>query len=127
MEILDTQTDKASLLQLAADGIGLLASGDFDAVASRFGYALAYGRDRSMAIRADLAVYLSEIGSANLMPVSAPPNTSVAYFKPNETGLFAALDCVVPTNNGAKILVSFVVSTKGARKYFSLEGLSTVA
>jgi hypothetical protein len=47
MEIPDDQTDQASLLLLTAEAVGLLASGNFDALANRFGYALAYGRDRS--------------------------------------------------------------------------------
>jgi hypothetical protein len=79
-----------------------------------------------MAIREDIEVYLSELGSKNLVPLNGSPDASIIYFKPNDTGLFAALDCVVPTNSYGELLVSFVVSTKGAQKHFSLEGLSTV-
>ena len=127
MEILDTQTDRDSLLQLAAEATGLLVASDFDALASRFGYALAYGRDRPTAIRDDLAVYLSELNSKTLMLAGDLTQASVSYFKANATGLFAAVECVVPTDKGAEILVSLVVTSKGTEKHLSLEGLCTVA
>ncbi|HEV2620663.1 MAG TPA: hypothetical protein VGU65_01080 [Frateuria sp.] len=72
MEILDNQTDKVSLLQLSAEAVGLLASGNFDDLANRFGYALAYGRDRGTAIRDDLQVYLEEFGCSALAPCQRP-------------------------------------------------------
>ena len=127
MEILDIQTDKASLLQFGAEAVGLLVSGDFDALANRFGYALAYGTDRPTAIRDDLAHCLSELNSKALTVANDLQDASVTYYKPNDTGLFAAVECLVHTSNGAEVLVSLVVTTKEAKKYFSLEGLSTVA
>jgi hypothetical protein len=127
MEILEDQTDKVSLLRLTAEAIGLLASGNFDALANRFGYALAYGRDRSTAIRDDLQVYLQELGCSALAPANDLPDASVKYFKPNDTGLLAAVDCLVPTNNGSKVLVSLVVTSRGAAKYFTLEGFAAAA
>lgn len=127
MEIVEDQPDKASLLRLTAEAVGLLASGDFDALADRFGYALAYGRDRSTAIRDDLQAYLQELGCSALAPASNLPDASVKYFKPSETGLLAAVDCLVPTNNGSKVLVSLVVTSRGAAKYFTLEGLAAAA
>jgi hypothetical protein len=127
MEILDGQTDKASLLRLTAEAVGLLASGNFDALASRFGYALAYGRDRSTAIREDLLSHLEELGCCALAPANNPADASVKYFKPNDTGLLAAVDCLVPTDNGSKVLVSLVVTSRGAEKYFTLEGFAAAA
>jgi hypothetical protein len=127
MEILDDQTDKVSLLRFTAEVVGLLASGNFDALASRFGYALAYGRDRSTAIRDDLQVYLEELGCNALVLANDPPDTSVKYFKPNDTGLLAAVDCLVSTNNGSKVLVSLVVTSRGAERHFTLEGFAAAA
>lgn len=127
MEILDDQTDKVSLLRLTAEAVGLLASGNFEALANRFGYALAYGRDLSTAIRDDLQVYLEELGCSALAPANDLPDASVKYFKPNETGLLAAVDCLVPTNNGSKMLVSLVVTSGGVEKYLTLEGFAATA
>jgi len=127
MEIADDQTDQASLLLLTAEAVGLLASGNFDALANDFGYALAYGRDRSAAIREDLLTYLEELGCSALAPANNLSDASVKYFKPNDTGLLAAVDCLVPTDNGSKVLVSLVLTSLGAEKYFTLEGFAAAA
>ena len=124
MEILDDQTDEASLVQLAADAVGLLASGNFDALANRFGYALAYGRERSAAICEDLGTYLEQLGCNNLVSVHDLPDASVKYFEPNDAGLLAVVDCLVPTDNGCKVLVSLVVTSRGADKHLTLEGFA---
>src|SRR4249919_3412882 len=124
MQISDSQTDEASLAAFGIDAIRLLCAGDVAAVADRYGYAIALGREPSDAIRDDLASCLTEVRAASLLPAPAVTTVSVKYFAPNDSGLFALVQAVAPAENGTGILVELVVTTKDARMHVSLEQLS---
>ena len=104
----------------------LLCTGDIAQLAKRYGYALAHGREPSLAIQEELASSLSELGATSVLasPVTPP---SVSYFKPNETGLFALVEQYIPTNNGKQVLLELMVTGFGPQKFVTLEQVSAMA
>lgn len=105
----------------------MLSSADIDSLANRFGYALAYGREPAAAIREDLARCLAEVGSAALVSSLMPSSVKVKYFEPNDSGLFALVECIAPTDNGSKLLVELVVTGDEANRHITLEDISAAA
>lgn len=93
-------------------------------LAERFGYALAYDRDIALAIQQDFEQCLSEAESP-----STPKSTSiqVKYFKPNDAGLYALVECVTAVNERANVLIELIVAGGGDEKYITLEQISYVA
>jgi hypothetical protein len=126
MQIADKQTDKTSLSGFCAEAVGLLCSGNISELASRFGYALAHGRESEVAIREDLATCLAELQATHLA-TSGAESPTVKYFQPNDSNLFALVECDVPTENGNAILVELIVTASESAKYVTLEQLSVVA
>jgi hypothetical protein len=51
----------------------------------------------------------------------------VKYFGPNDTGLFAVVECSIQVAEGATVLLELVVSGKGEEKHITLEDISGVA
>ncbi|TWT19432.1 hypothetical protein FQY83_13890 [Luteimonas marina] len=126
MKIMDGQTDVSSLADLGSVAVRLLCSGDFTALATQFGYALAYDRDPAVAIREELALSLSDLGASTLGP---PPDQlpSVSYFEPNDTRLFALVEQYIPTDRTGHVLLELIVSSQGADKHVVLEQISAAA
>jgi len=104
----------------------MLAAGAIPELASRFGYSRAFSREASVAIQEDLAACLAELRAKSLAPAEPFASSTVKYFRPNGTGLFALVACFVPTDNGAQVLVELVVTAKDVNKYICLEDLSAV-
>jgi hypothetical protein len=126
MQIQNDHIDEAHLAQLGSDAVTLLRSGDVSALATQFGYAVAFSREVPVAIQEDLAACLAELGATSLAP-DRLPSTSVRYFGHNDSGLVAVVECLASTNNGAEVLVELVVTSKGAGTYVCLEQLSAAA
>jgi hypothetical protein len=126
MKITDDQTDPRSLADLGSHAAELLCSGDFPALAQKFGYALAYERDPATAIRDELALSLAEAGASTLGPSPATP-PSVSYFKPNDTGLFALVEQRIPTDGAGHVLLELIVSARGSDRRVTLEQVSAAA
>ena len=126
MKITDDQTDSGSLADFGSLAVQLLCSRDFYALAQQFGYALAYDRDPASAIREELRLSLTAIGASSLgeAPTSAP---SVSYFKPNDIGLFALVEQLIPTDSNGHVLLELIVSGRGPDKYVVLEQVSASA
>ncbi|BCT93666.1 hypothetical protein LYSHEL_26930 [Lysobacter helvus] len=127
MQITDSQLDVASLAALGAEALALLGSGNVDALAQRFGYALAYGADPAIAIQADLTSSLASVGATSLGQGGAAHIPTVRYCNPNEAGLLAVVQAMAPTNNGKAILVELVVTARGNDTHITLEQISDAA
>ncbi|MHC9087076.1 hypothetical protein ACYX7E_18870 [Luteimonas sp. RIT-PG2_3] len=127
MQISDNQTDETSLSNFGAEAIQLLSSGDGQALADRFGYALAFGREPAVAIREDLAACLAQVHAVSLAPEAKRSAPAVKYLEPNDSGLFALIECLALTNTGAGLLVELVVTTSGQDKHVCLEQISVAA
>ena len=81
---------------MGVEALHLLCSGNIAALADRFGYALAYDREPATAIKDDLRFCLEQLGSSSLeLPLD--PASKVEYFKPNDTGLLAVVECLART------------------------------
>jgi hypothetical protein len=102
----------------------MLCAGDFASLTQKFGYALAYDRDPSAALAQDVSSCLDEVGAIAVAGPSKAPNR-VSYFKGNDTGLFALVECDVLADTGAELLLELIVSSKGGDRYVTLEQIST--
>lgn len=111
-----------ALRDLASEGIDLLATGQFESLVERFGYAVAFGRNPVDAVRMDLAAALSETPGNKLLKV-VPNDVPVVFYKENDSGLRGAIDCAVPTQTGRNIWVSFVVTGTETEQFLTLEDI----
>ena len=125
MKLLPTQTDVNSLTALGEEARALLLRRDYVGLATRFGYALAFGRPLAAAIEADFiraAASPITVGSGAYLP----PLITVTYFAPNDTGLFAVVECPVPVNGNSAVLLELIVSGNDQDKYINVEDISGV-
>jgi len=123
MQVTEDQTDPQSLSALGAEAVVLLVRRDFDALADRFGYALAHGREVAEAIESDFAACLSE-SEGSVDRTDRP--VAVKYFQANDTGLLAVVECVAYVAEGAAILLELVVTGTGAERHVTLEGINPI-
>jgi hypothetical protein len=123
MQLSARELEPAVLAELGEEARRLLCAGDLGTLAARFGYALAFGRDPAVAISDELSSCLRETGSSRLIATGwqAP---RVSYFKPNDIGLFALVECSVPTENGKAVLMEVIVTGSAADAHATLEQLS---
>ena len=124
MQIDHRQTESAALAAFGVDATSLLVAGDLRALADQFGYARALGRDCVEAIRADLVSTLAELEASAVVSADRHP-PRVSYFKPNDTGLFALVECLVSVDNGKSVLIELIVTTDGTSTHVTLEDLSS--
>ncbi len=97
---------------------------DYAGLADQFGYALAHGRELAAAIEAD---FIAAAASPFNEVLEENPSIVLTYFKPNSTGLFAAVDCTVAIGDAACVFLSLVITGKGEEKYVTLEDVCGVA
>lgn len=124
MQLSAQELDPASLAALGEEARRLLYVGDIDTLAARLGYALAFDRKPADAIREELASCLSEVGNRHFVPMGWE-QPRVSYFKPNDTGLFALVECTVPTENGKAVLVEVIVAGDGTKARATVEQISS--
>jgi hypothetical protein len=122
------ELDAALLTSLSREALQLLQSGQFDAIASRFGYVFANGRDVAKAIRDDLNFCLLELGASSLSEIRDELMPTVQYFKPDNTAdLLAAIGCRAVTDNDKRVFVDLVVRPKGREMHLYLEDIHVPA
>ena len=102
----------------------MLMRHDYSGLANRFGYALTFDRPPAVAIKTD---FLSAVASPHNVHSDACPPTVVKYFAPNDTGLFAVVECIVPVAPGATVLLALIVTGTGEEKHITVEDISGVA
>ena len=123
MQLSARELDAESLANLGEEARRLLYAGDIETLASRFGYALAFDRTPADAIRAELASCFDEMGSSRVIAAGWEP-PRVGYFKPNETGLLALVECFLPAENGTSVHVEVIVTGRGDETHATLEQVS---
>ncbi len=124
MKLLPSQTDEVSLSAFGEEARALLMRHDYSGLAKRFGYALAYDRAPSAAIEAD---FLSAVASPLTVASGAHLPIAVKYFAPNDTGLFAVVECPVLIAEGIAVLLELIVAGKEEEKHITVEDISGVA
>jgi hypothetical protein len=127
MQISDHETDEDSLAAFGAEAVAFLCSGDIKGLVTRFEYALTAGREPVSALRGDLASCLDELQASRLVHPGERITAKVRYFGPNDSGLFALVECLVHTDTRRDVLVELIVTSTSSSKYICLEGISAVA
>jgi hypothetical protein len=102
----------------------MLMQRDYAGLAGRFGYVRAFDRELAAAIEAD---FITAAASPHNDAPEESPSIVLQYFKPNSTGLFAAVDCTVTIGEAASVFLSLIVTGKGEDKYVTLEDICGVA
>ena len=123
MELLSWQCDVLGLSMLGKEASTLLMLHDFNGLASRFGYALANGRAPVVAIEAD---YRRALESPHKISQGQEPSIAVKFFQPNNTGLFAVVESMMPVSHEAAVLLALIVTSSGEAKHITLEDISGV-
>ncbi|HLF97047.1 MAG TPA: hypothetical protein VI457_07885 [Methylococcaceae bacterium] len=125
MKLLPAQTSETSLSSIGEEARALLMRHDYSGLANRFGYALAFDRPPSAALEAD---FLSAAASPITLGAGAylPDVVTVKYFSPNDTGLFALVECPVPVADGVAVLLELIVTGKSEEKHITVEDISGV-
>ncbi len=126
MKLLPTQIDEASLVAFGEEARSLLVGHDYASLADRFGYALAYDRPTAAAIEAD---FVTAVASPIKIAPGAylPPAITVKYFSPNSTGLFAVVECAIPVDEKAAVLLELIVTRKYEEMHITVEDISGIA
>jgi len=125
MKLSPLQVEPGALAALANEACMLLVAGEFARLATKFGYAVALGRDPASAIKEDFGTSLADLGEASLS-LKADPEVQLRYFKPDEH-LYALAECSVFTARGCRLSVELVVSRVGNDFHATLEQISAVA
>ena len=120
MKLHPTEIDEASLTNLGKEACAMLTNHDYSGLANRFGYALAYNRLPAAAIEEDFMLASS---SPYRMEENKTPSIRVKYFEPNDTGLYAVVECDAPISSKESVALELIVTGKAA-KYITLEGIS---
>ena len=121
LKLLPTQIDEVSLATIGKEASAMLMRRDFSGLAERFGYALSFDRSTGMAIEED---YLRAVESPSRARAASVVKVDVKFFAPNDTGLFAVVECLVPTGDGAYINLELIVTGFGAEKFVTLEDIN---
>jgi hypothetical protein len=121
MKLSIPETNRESLGRLAAEAVALVESRDFETLVARFGYALAYDRNPTLAFKEDFERCLTEAGNSSNRRLAS---IEVKYFKPSDTRLHAVVECVVPVSPTAAVLVELIVSGDGDERHICLEDVS---
>jgi len=124
MKLSPNQMDETFLSHLGEEVALLLAKGDFQTIADRFGYALAFERSPATAIEEDLHACFSEFESLPTHRNPARGSIVVKYFNQNDPGLYAVVECVFFAAKGCPVLAELIVTSDGEDKYVSLEQIS---
>ena len=121
MRLLSTQIDEVILAALGKEASAMLLRHDFSGVAERFGYAVSFDRAIPAAIEAD---YRNAVDSPNRARAVSAVEVDVKVFAQNDTGLFAAVECLVPVADGGYINLELIVAGTGDEKFVTLEDIS---
>ena len=127
MKLADELINESKLSALAMEAVHELQEGSFGSFAEKFGYALSYERDVSIAIQEDLQQSLFEIQSNQSAFALGQISTAVKFFQPSKSGLIAVVECQVSLNNGAAVLIELIISANGDEKHLTLEQISAAA
>jgi hypothetical protein len=123
MQLTSDRIDDNSLAAIGIEAARLVVANDLASLHRCFGYALAFDREPIVALAEDLATTLAEL-KATGFAASASPKTRVSHFKPNGTGLIGVVECLLPTDNGAELLLELAITTSSSAIHVTLEQFS---
>lgn len=126
MKLPDSDFNDASLSRFGEEMANLLKKKDFQRLANRFGYALAFDRDEAKAIEEDLGRCIRRKHNRTSHCQSQQPSITVKYFETNATNLLAVVECIVEVDNDW-VLVELIATQNGKDKSLCLEDINNVA
>ena len=115
------ELNEQHLRDLGNEAVRLVLERDFQALAQRFSYALAFGKDHIEAIAEDLQRALALSGACDSRPSSS---VVVKYFKPNNANLYAIVECLITFSNSNVILAELIVTKTNRDAWITLEEIS---
>ncbi len=115
--------DEPSLMSIARQAGYLLMFRDYSALASRFGYGAADGREPAAAIEADVRAIVASTEDDRL---DSTMTLVVRTFIQDEARLLASFECHVPFHYGGMVLMEFLVSTYAGERAITLEEIRYV-
>ena len=116
--------ETAALRRLGQEAIQQLQAQDFAGLAQRFGYAVAFGRDLTTAIREDLALAPCIVGWLN-QEIDPAGTVVVTFLAPNTTRLVATIECIA--RDARSVFTLELVVTGGENGFdVTLEGVMRV-
>jgi hypothetical protein len=127
MKLLNSQMSEPSVSGFGEEACRLFIARDFQGLADKFGYALAYNRDLAAAIEADFDHYLSSHSASRNAQRSTVKSVTVMYFQPNDTGLLAVVECVLVVDKGARVLIELIAAKNRENLSLYLEDINAVA
>jgi hypothetical protein len=127
MKLLPSETDEASLSRLGEEARSLLEKCNYQSLADRFGYALAFGEDPVKVIEEELDSCIAKFQASSERRAPVLPSISVKYFRPGDAGLFALVECVWVAADGCPILIELIVTSEADAKHITLEQISLLA
>ncbi len=128
MKLSNKQLDVDSLGALDLEACNLILQNNYHNLADRFGYAVSFNRAPIDAITSDINRCLNEEGRKAKLSQVIDPNITVKYFDPNDSGLFACVECFLKLeqDNGGMGVDLIVVNNEG-QKHVTLEDISYTA
>lgn len=125
MRLSQDELGEDSLARFGREIVDMLVTEHYEELAQRYRYAMAHGRAMASALREDF-----QLAHANgrMVPRIADvprPGVRVSYFAPNESNLFALIECFVTFINNTQVLVELIVSTDGSDYYLCVEDISS--
>jgi hypothetical protein len=128
MKLLSNQCDEKSLAGFGTEAAQLIKESNYQELANRFGYSLAFGQEPADVIQSDIAESLSQSGRRGQLSISRPESIVVKFFAPNDLNLFALVECKLPLESSPGfVLAELIVTTKDNHNYVSLEQISFAA
>ena len=124
MKLLSSQTDEASFLDFGREVVSLLVKRDFQSLVERFDYVMASGTSPIIALEEDFQSCIADFHTSSEPHRPVLPSTVVKYFTPNDTGLFALVECVFAAEGGCPFLAELIVTSSGEDKHVFLEQVS---
>ncbi len=125
MKIASEQNDDASLTRFGLEVIQLIKAGDYEGLADRFGYALAFGKNPGEAIRGDVTSALGR----NALPMkqikASDSKITIRRFKPDDKPFIALVECELswPPSSDA-LLAELILTTADGELNVTLEQIS---
>lgn len=112
------QIDEAALSKFGKGEVAMVMRDDFESLASRFGYALAWDRKPAAALKADYERLASSPSKQN-QAVGCPCGETLTTER--HTPVFAIVECAIPLVEGAVVGMDLIVTSNGVEKDIAVE------
>lgn len=124
MQLDRIQLSPEALTAIGAEARLMLLEKRFAELVDQFGYALAFDRSPAAALEADFLIAAS---TSRKVLADSRPTISVGFFKPNDTGLLAVVNCPVVLADDTEVVLDLIVTGNEFERFITIEDISGVA